>query len=319
MLTETLTATAPAFDVEDVEYLRHGDAPLLVRLYRPHGAGPFPAMIELHGGVWTENDRTRGRIHHEAMAANGIAVAALDFRQGAGGYPKSLLDINYAVRWVKAHAERLNTRPDLVGIAGSSSGGHLAMLVAMRPRDPRYAAIALPGGSPEVDASLRCVAMFWPVINPLGRHHNARRMSEGPNPPDWPPRTMRLSLAYWTSEEAMREGSPLLALERGEAVATPPVLWIQGRNDLIHDYRDPHSGFDGTEAQRFVDRYRRAGGRIALDYYDAPLHFTTEHPDMPQSVQAVRRVVAFVHDTMQVASATPKDTIRLAERAAHGD
>ena len=300
MLTDTLQAKTHAFDMEDVEYLRHGDQPLYARLYRPRGEGPFPAMIELHGGVWTENDRTRGEIHQAALAQAGIAVAALDFRQGPGGYPHSLADINYAVRWVKANAARLNTRPDLVGIAGSSSGGHLAMLAAMRPRDPRYAAIALPGGSPNVDASLRCVAMFWPVINPLGRHHNARRLNDGPNPPPWPPRTMRLSIAYWGTEDAMREGSPLLALERGETVATPPALWIQGTNDLIHDYRDPNSGFDGTEAQRFVDRYRRAGGEIALEYYDAPLHFTTEHPDMPESIAALKRVAAFVHQSMPV-------------------
>ena len=98
----------------------------------------------------------------------------------------------------------------------------------------------------------------------------------------------------------MSEGSPLLALERGETVATPPALWIQGTNDLIHDYRDPNSGFDGTEAQRFVDRYRRAGGEIELEYYDAPLHFTTDHPDLPQSIAAMERAVAFVHHAMRV-------------------
>jgi acetyl esterase/lipase len=294
MLSTGLTRTHD-FDVEDVEYLRHGDGPLYTRLYRPRGQGPFPALVELHGGVWTENDRTRTRAHHEALAGNGIAVAALDFRQGRGGYPHSLADINYAVRWVKAHADRLGTRPELVGICGSSSGGHLAMLTAMRPRDPRYAAISLPPGSPAGDAGLRCVVMFWPVINPLGRHHNARRLNEGPNPPDWPPRTMSLSLAYWGSEQAMAEGSPLLALERGEKVSTPPAIWIQGTNDLIHDYTDPHSGFPGSEAKRFVDRYRKAGGEITLEYFDAPLHFTSEHPELPASVAAMEKVVAFVH------------------------
>src|SRR3990170_1811700 len=101
MRTEISQAGTHAFDVEDVEYLRHGDRPLYARLYRPRWEGPFPAMIELHGGVWTENDRTRGVIHHEAFASNGIAVAALDFRQGPGGYPNSVVDINYAIRWVK--------------------------------------------------------------------------------------------------------------------------------------------------------------------------------------------------------------------------
>ena len=90
-------------------------------------------MIELHGGVWTENDRTRSKAHHEAFANNGIAVASLDFRQGPAGYPNSVVDINYAIRWVKANAARFKSRPDLVGISGTSSGGHLAMLAAMRP------------------------------------------------------------------------------------------------------------------------------------------------------------------------------------------
>src|SRR3954447_25005230 len=114
------------------------------RLYRPEGNGPFPTMIELHGGVWTDNDRRRGLIHHEWFARSGIAVAALDFRQGRAGYPNSLIDINYGIRWVKAHADLLNSNPGLVGITGSSSGGHLAMLAAMRPHDPRYRTTSSP-------------------------------------------------------------------------------------------------------------------------------------------------------------------------------
>jgi acetyl esterase/lipase len=78
-------------------------------------------------------------------------------------------------------------------------------------------------------------------------------------------------------------------------VNKPPSLWIQGTNDLIHDYEDPDSGFEGTEARRFVDLYRKAGGNIDLEYYDAPLHFTTDHPDLPQSIAAMKSVVRFVH------------------------
>jgi len=38
-------------DIADVEYLRHGDTPLLARLFKPRGKGPFPIMIELHSGA----------------------------------------------------------------------------------------------------------------------------------------------------------------------------------------------------------------------------------------------------------------------------
>ncbi len=284
------------FDVEDVEYLRHGDKPLLVRLYKPRGPGPFPAMVELHGGAWAQYDRLRGKGLHESLAKSGITVAALDFRQGPdGAYPRSVADINYGVRWVKAHAAELKTRPDMVGISGNSSGGHLAMLVAMRPRDPRYAAFALPPDLPAVDATLRCVVMFWPVINPSGRYRNARKLRDSANPPEWPAKNMAHSISYWQNEENMVEGNPMLALERGEKVELPPAIWIQSSNDEVHDYHDGESDFPGTEAHRFADRYRKAGGELVLEYFDAPALFTTVHPLMPQSVEAMSHVIAFVH------------------------
>jgi len=82
------------------------------------------------------------------MAKNGIVSIALDFRSGnEDPYPSSVQDINYAVRWAKLNARALKTRAELVGLSGQSSGGHLAMLVAMRPRDARYATIPVPVGN----------------------------------------------------------------------------------------------------------------------------------------------------------------------------
>jgi len=300
MSVDTLATKTEALDMEDVEYLRHGDKPLFMRIIRPAGAGPFPCMVELHGGVWTENDRTRSKTHHEAMVKAGIAIAALDFRQGDGGYPGSMQDINYAIRWLKANAARAKTRPELVGITGTSSGGHLAMLAAMRPHDPKYAAIPLPAGSPNVDASVAAAALFWPVINPLGRHHNAQRLKDGPNPPEWPPRTMKLGMAYWQNEQNMSEGNPLLIVERGETFEKPPVIWTQTNVDLMHDYTDPNCGFPGSEAKRFADRYNKAGGEIELNYYIAPMHFTSDKPELPQSIAAMTRATDWIHEHIPV-------------------
>ncbi|HZT48666.1 MAG TPA: alpha/beta hydrolase, partial [Hyphomicrobiaceae bacterium] len=132
--------------VEDVEYLRHGGSPLLMRLFQPKGAGPFPLMIDLHGGAWCSQDRTADAPFNEALARSGVVVAALDFRMPpVAGYPASLADINYATRWLKARAGDLKARAGRVGMIGISSGGHQAMLAAMRPRDARYAAIPLAG------------------------------------------------------------------------------------------------------------------------------------------------------------------------------
>ena len=75
-----------------------------------------------------------------------FVVAALDFRMPpVAGYPASLADINYATRWLKSRAGEYKARADRIGMIGISSGGHQAMLAAMRPRDKRYAAIPLAG------------------------------------------------------------------------------------------------------------------------------------------------------------------------------
>jgi acetyl esterase/lipase len=262
MTTAVLEADkSAAFDVADVEYLRHGDKPLLARIYTPHGAGPFPAMVECHGGAWCQSDRLTEKLRHQYMATHGVVSIALDFRSGnEDPYPASVQDINYAVRWAKLNARQLKTRPDLIGLSGQSSGGHLAMLVAMRPHDPRYAAIPLPAGSPAQDASVRCVIMTWPVINPLSRYRHAKREKLDS--------IIARQDSYWRTEANMAEGNPMLALERGENLLTPPAVWYQSRGDAMHDYKDPESTFDGNEPQRFVANYHKAGGTIALEYID---------------------------------------------------
>ena len=53
------------YTVEDVEYIRHGGKPYLATLYRPKGAGPFPIMVELHGGAWCRSDRHGDKLLHE--------------------------------------------------------------------------------------------------------------------------------------------------------------------------------------------------------------------------------------------------------------
>jgi acetyl esterase/lipase len=294
MTTAVLEARTHEFDVADMEYLRHGEAPLLARVFTPRGPGPFPALVECHGGAWCLSDRTTERLRHEAMASQGIVSIALDFRSGnEDPYPASVQDINYAVRWAKSRAGELKTRPDLVGLSGQSSGGHLAMLVAMRPHDARYAAIPLPAGTAAHDARVCCVILSWPVINPFSRYRLARGELARPDPPEWPKSIIARQDAYWRTEAAMAEGNPMLALERGETVHTPPAIWFQARGDILHDYKDPESDFAGNEPQRFVANYRRAGGEIALEYIDMERH-AGHSPDLSKTGDMFERMARFV-------------------------
>jgi len=248
---------------ENVCYLRHGERQIMARVFKPEGEGPFPAYIDLHGGAWNNGDLNDRTGLGEYMAQRGYVMATLNFRHGPDGYPTTLQDIHYGIRWVKAHAKELKADPRKVAIGGASSGGHLAMLVAMRPNDPRYAAIPLAG-----DASVQGVIMQWPVINPLSRYRHAIRSSALPNPPQFSIGMKEKHDTYWHTEAEMADGNPMLILERGEKVVMPPALWLQGRPDEVHDYHDPDSNFAGNEPERFVSNYRKAGGDIEIAYFD---------------------------------------------------
>ena len=132
--------------VSDVEFRRTaGGRHLMARIYQPQGPGPFPTVLDLHGGAWNAKDRHAEEPMDRALAASGVIVVAIDMTLAPEApYPACVQDANYGVRWLKWKAPSWNGDPSQIGVYGSSSGGHVAELLAMRPRDPRYGAIPLP-------------------------------------------------------------------------------------------------------------------------------------------------------------------------------
>jgi acetyl esterase/lipase len=224
----------------------------------------------------------------ERLAKSGTVVAALDFRMPpAAAYPASVADINYAVRWLKTHAREFGTLPELVGAIGNSSGSHLAMLVGMRPHDPRYSAISLPAGAPAADASLRFAVLCWPVIDPLARYRYVKELQRQGKSSRELDSVIPQHDAYWKTEDAMAEGNPVLALERGERVSLPPVLYLQGTHDRFH----PRVDLD-----RFVAGYRKAGGHLELELFEGEDHAFLRNPSSPAVVpQALAKIEEFIH------------------------
>ena len=242
--------------------------------------------MDLHGGAWCNKDRTSDAGIDEPLARSGVVVVSLDFRMPPeAGYPASLVDVNYAIRWCKARARVLYSRPEMVGILGVSSGGHQAMLAAMRPHDPRYAALPLSARIP-ADATVRAAVLCWPVIDPLGRYHYAKQMQASTlkKPADnW----VHCHDRYWPDEAAMAEGNPTLALERGEKVQMPPVLYLQGTADVAHPV---------PNRNRFIENYRKAGGRVELHLFEGVGEaFITNDPTSPAALSAIDKIIEFVH------------------------
>jgi acetyl esterase len=260
---------------EDRAYASPDGITLLARIYRPEGSGPFPAVLEVHGGAWVNGDRLNNVAIAEHLAAAGILCVSVDFRMPPQAqYPAPVADVNYAISWLKAHAEEFGSRTDLVGALGTSSGGHLVLLNALRPDDARYAGAKLPGA----DASVAFVVVCWPVADPPTRY---RTMQARGN--------LRLVAAYdrfWPDEAAMEEGSPQAILARGEKVRTPPVLIMQGTAD---DNLTPDM------ASRFADAYANAGGKIELTMFPGMPHaFIAADPTAQDAQRALALIVDFI-------------------------
>jgi acetyl esterase len=273
------------FTESDVEFFRHGDEPLLGHLYRPDGPGPFPAVVSIHGGAWTSNDRFSTAETDKYLAANGIVVLALDVRLGqVAKFPGQVVDANVGIRWLKAHAAEVGSRAELVGGVGSSSGGHVVLLTALRPTDPALACLPL-DGQPETTAELAYVVACWPVADPLARYRMARERGND--------HLLKAHHTFWTDEAEMAAGSPQLVLERGEATHLPPALIIQGTAD---DNLPPDS------AQRLADAYRAAGGSADLHFFAGEPHgFIKRDPAADGPRRALETIAAFVLDQARAA------------------
>ena len=272
-------------DISDVEYLNHGGAPLLAKLFKPQGSGPFPIMLELHGGAWVRGGRENGDAANEALAKTGVIVAALDFHTQER-YPASVADIHYAVRWAKSQAASWNGIPDSVGAMGTSSGAHQAMLLGMRPNDSRYAALPSPAGS-SADGTLACVIMVSPVIDPLGRYLYAKGLRSDCTPPEgMGERTPPMHEQYWGTEEAMAEGAPARILAAGEKTELPPTLALRRSYEAAH----PRPDFD-----EFIDQYRKAGGPIDLTIFEGEGEGLLSDLSSDVGKQTLEEMGAFIH------------------------
>ncbi len=271
-------AATHEIETRDLEYRRDADGALLGRLYQPKGSGPFPALIEVHGGAWAGGDRLNNAPLDEALAKSGIVVLAIDFRMPpAHRYPTSIADIHYATRWLKAHAAEFGSRADLVAGLGTSSGAHQLLLSALKPADPRYAALPL-AEAPGIDASLPYLVLCWPISDPLARYRMVKEKGRTP--------LIQSHDAYWNSEAEMAEGNPLRIVETGEAANLPPAILLQGTGD---DNVTPDM------ADNFTAAWRARGGSIDLHKFDGQPHtFVMRDPASAASLQACELARDFV-------------------------
>jgi len=267
------------FDVKIQEVdLRRNQAGrmLMPRIYQPAGPGPFPAILDLHGGGWNNKDRKAEEPMDRALAASGLLVVAIDMTLAPEApYPACVQDANYAVRWLKVNAAKWNGDGSRIGIYGSSSGGHVAELLAMRPRDPRYNSIPLAGAA-GIDATVAYVATRSPISNTFARYQNAEQRGRE--------RMVKNNKTFFSPWETIHEGNPQEILEREEKVTLVPFLIMQGALDdnVLPDVQE-----------KFAKTYKAAGGDCDYRLFENSVHEWVAEPG-PQTDKARQVAKEFI-------------------------
>jgi acetyl esterase len=276
---------AATFDLEVTELeVRRNRAGrmLLARIYRPKGAGPFPSVLDLHGGAWNTKDRHAEEPMDRAVAASGVLVVAIDLTLAPEvPYPACVEDAHYGVRWLKWKAPAWGGDPSRIGIYGSSSGGHVAELIAMRPHDPRYGSIAL-AAAPRLDATVSYVAMRSPISDPYARFQNAERLKRTD--------MVHNHQTFFQPWNSIFEANPQRILERHEPVSLVPLLIMQGALD---DNMLP------SIQAKFARTYQAAGGKCDYEVFAGCEHEWVAKPG-PQTDRARAMVKAFIAKQVNV-------------------
>lgn len=197
-----------------IEYTRPGGVSVLLDAHIPEGQGPFPAVILVHGGGWTQGTRTANFVRplFPVLDRTGFAWFTIDYRLAPKyAYPAAADDVEAAVRFVKTNAKEYKVNPAKIALMGESAGGHLVNLVGARNK-----------------VGVAAVVCFYGPIDMVlwAKRLEGKPLSEG----------VRGFFGIQSLDEAgwakIRETSPRIYLSR----KTPPFLVIHGTKDEAVDY-----------------------------------------------------------------------------------
>jgi len=260
------SAEEPTVDVlRNRAFVERDSGPLAADVYRPHGPGPYPGMLVVHGGAWRIGARADFAAIARALAQPGYVAVAIDYRLAPQyKFPAQIYDCQAAVRWMREHAKELKIDTTRIGGFGYSAGGHLVALLGTLG-DNELREPGVPANAPS--ARLQ-------VVVAGGAPCDFRVMPRDSN-----------QLAYWLGgtraerPNAYRDASPATYI----TVDDPPMYFFSGENDWLVPIISPrrmvellkdagvtaemHPVKDAGHMQALFDRPVLEGGLAFLDRY----------------------------------------------------
>ena len=117
-------------------YKTHEGYDLRIEVDNFDSDSPTPVMFYIHGGGWARGSFTSSRSLSKYLAQQkGITGVRIQYTlapQPGANVQVSIQDVLDAVEYVRAHASELNVDMSRIGFLGTSAGGHLAAVAALK-------------------------------------------------------------------------------------------------------------------------------------------------------------------------------------------
>lgn len=217
-----------------------------VRVYTPHGEGPFPVIVYTHGGGWViaTND-TYDASARGLCDAVGAIVVSVEYRKAPEHrFPAAHQDAFAAYHWTLQNAAELGGDPLRVAVAGESAGGNLAVSTALLARDngirlPAHVLAVYPIASGHTDSpSYRENADAKPLNRPM----------------------MQWFLDHYLRTPADADHA-LISLVNADLRGLPPTTLITAEIDPLR-----------ADGERLAEALRAAGVDVDYHTYDGVTH-----------------------------------------------
>uniref|UniRef100_A0A9E7ZTM5 Alpha/beta hydrolase n=1 Tax=Bosea sp. NBC_00436 TaxID=2969620 RepID=A0A9E7ZTM5_9HYPH len=222
-------------------------ADIPVRVYAPSGEGPLPALVYFHGGGWVVNnlDIVDAPCRMLANRTRCVVISVGYQKAPEHKFPTALHDAYAAFAWVSENARSLNVDPALIGVAGDSAGGNLAIGTCLLGRAQGAVVPAFQ-------------LLLYPALDPTLASASMQRFSEGYM------LTASALRHYWDLYlRDRRDWSNPLAAPLGalDPEKFPPTVLITAELDPLRD-----------EGHAFGERLACAGVQIVARQYDGMIH-----------------------------------------------
>jgi acetyl esterase len=267
-LASILLLSMPAFAElrTDIEFASKGDVRLTLDAYVPEGAGPFPAVIVVHGGGFTRGDKqTFVKPLFEPLSRGGFAWFTINYRLApAYRFPAAVEDVESAVEYVKTHAKQYKADSNRIALVGESAGGHLVSFAGTRKKP---------------NARVAAVVSFYGPHDLASRARSQRILTDSIKA------FLGLSELNDESFELLRKASPITRVFKD----MPPYLLIHGTKDDLVPY---------DQSVLMCEKMKQAGARCEIFTVEGGAHGVGSWERIPEFQAYKQKMVNWLHTTL---------------------